>query len=102
MEIDNLETEVIDLEVEFGLYEFAMEGREGYYSKVRPNHCIPSRDYAFMGVVEFHDRELLKPGQSCRATIKAIIASQDKTLFKTGFAWHVTEAYKIVGYAKVI
>jgi hypothetical protein len=97
-----LETEELTLNIEVGLHKSCMEGRPGYKSGVRPNHWIPGRDYTFLGQIGFSDRELLKPGESCKARINCIIASQDKELFKPGFTWHICEANKIMGYAKVI
>lgn len=102
MSYQDLKTEVVNIEVEFSLHENSLEGRDGYYSGVRPNHWIPGRDYAFFGQVEFHDRELLKPGESCRAVVKSMLASQDKPAIKPGFSWHVCEGNRIVGYATVV
>jgi hypothetical protein len=102
MKAEDLETEDIELKIEFGLHESCMQGRDGYYSGIRPNHWIPGRDYTFLGQVEFDDRELLKPGEKCKATLKGIVAIQDKKSFKSGFSWHVCEANKIMGYAKVL
>lgn len=102
MEVENLETEAIDALVEIGLYEQCMKDRPGYKSGVRPNHWMPGREYCFMGQLEFTDREWLKPGDSCIANGKFIIASQDVKSFVPGYAWHICEANKIVGYGKVI
>jgi hypothetical protein len=97
-----LETEDLTLAIEIGLHESCMRGRSGYKSGIRPNHWIPGRDYTFLGQVEFDDRELLKPGENCKAIIKCIVPSHDIALFVPGFAWHICEANKIMGYAKVL
>jgi len=102
MSVAEMETKSLDMVVEFGLHQSRMEGRDGYTSGVRPNHRIPGRDYTFIGQVEFGDRKTLTPGESCVANMKCIVATQDMDLFKPGFTWHVCEANKIVGYARVI
>ncbi|WP_345875438.1 hypothetical protein [Shewanella algae] len=102
MDEDEMETTDLTLKAEVGLHQSCMEGRKGYGTGIRPNHWIPGRDYTFLGQIEFSDRDLLKPGESCEATINCIVASQDKELFKPGFAWHICEANKIMGYAKVL
>jgi len=102
MRTEVLDTEDLTLKIEIGLHKSCMEGRPGYRSGIRPNHWIPGRDYTFLGEVEFLDRSLLAPGETCEATIKCIIASQDREHFKPGFAWHICESNKIMGYAKVL
>lgn len=102
MKTEKLETVDIELKIEFGLHESCMQGRDGYYSGIRPNHWIPGCDYTFLGQVEYEDRDLLKPGEKCNATLKGIIAIQDKEKFVPGFTWHVCETNKIMGYAKVL
>jgi hypothetical protein len=102
MSAEELETTDLILKIEIGLYQSCMEGRKGYGSGIRPNHWIPGRDYTFLGQVEFSDRDLLKPGENCIATIKCIVATKDLELFQPGFAWHICEANKIMGYAKVL
>ena len=100
--MNDIETVNLNVIVEIGLHESCMAGREGYYSKVGPNHWIPGKSYTFAGQVEFKDRELLKPGESCIAVINCIVTAQDSELFISGFCWHICEANKIVGYARVI
>jgi len=102
MKAEELETEDIELEIEFALHEYCMKDRDGYHSGVRPNHWIPGRDYTFIGQVNFIGKELLRPGEKCKAILKGIIAKQDKEAFTSGFTWHVCEANTIVGYAKVL
>lgn len=102
MNAEEMETEVMEFPIEFGLYESCMQNRIGYKTGISPNHWIPGRDYSFRGHIEFSDRDTLKPGDVCKATIKCLIAAQDRCLFVPGFAWHVCEANKIVGYAKVL
>lgn len=102
MNAEQLETEDIELRIEFGLHESCMQGRDGYYSGIRPNHWIPGRDYTFIGQVNYEDRDLLKPGEKCNATLKGVIATQDKGKFIPGFTWHICEANKIMGYATVL
>lgn len=97
-----METEDLELRVVVGLHESCMNGRLGYKSGVRPNHWIPGRDYTFLGQVEFEGRGILRPGESCNATVKCIVATQDIELFKPGFAWHICEANKIMGFARVL
>jgi len=102
MSIENLETESIEIEAEIGLHDNCMKDRPGYRSGVRPNHWIPGREYCFIGEIRFKTNEWLKPGDEDIAIISCLIASQDKKLFQPGFAWHITEAGKIVGYGKCI
>ena len=78
MNTEQLETEDIELRIEFGLHESCMQGRDGYYSGIRPNHWIPGRDYTFIGQANNEDRNLLKPGEKCNATLKGVIATQEK------------------------
>lgn len=102
MKAEQLETENIELKIELGLHESCMQGRAGYYSGIRPNHWIPGRDYTFLGQIDYEDKELLKPSESCIANLNAIIAKQDKGKFISGFIWHICESNKIMGYAKVL
>lgn len=102
MSMDNNETVNLNVQIEVCLHENCMIGREGYYSKFRPNHWIPGKNYTFAGQIEFTDRELLKPGETCLAVMNCIVTLQDAELFKADFAWHICEANKIVGYAKVV
>ena len=102
MSIEDLETEVLTLKVEVGLHQSCMDGRSGYRSGIRPNHWIPGRDYTFIGQLEFIGQDLLAPGESCQATIKCILPVQDMERFQPGFIWHICEANKIMGYAKVL
>ncbi len=102
METEKLDTENLRAIVEFGLYENCMKGRPGYKESVRPNHWIPGRRYTFMGKIEFQDREWLRPGETCHAKGSYIIASQDKEFITSGYAWHVCEACKVVGFARVV
>ncbi|MBT1065495.1 hypothetical protein KJY73_18050 [Bowmanella sp. Y26] len=89
-------------DIEVALFEPPMRGREGYVSGVQPNHLIPGKDYFFIGRVEFEGKKWLKPGEKCKARLECIIPKADLELFAPGFAWHICEAYKVVGYAKVI
>lgn len=102
MDIGEIETRNLSAIVEVGLHESCMSGREGYYSGVRPNHWMPGRDYCFAGQLDFLDTDLLKPGATCRAVGRFIIAAQDISEFQPGYCWHICEANKIVGYGKVI
>ncbi len=102
MSIEKIETESINAIVEIGLHKSCMRDRDGYYTGVRPNHWMPGRDYCFMGHLDFIDTHLLKPGDSCKAHGRFIIASQDIRHFKPGFCWHICEKNKIMGYGKVI
>ena len=102
MSIEEIKTENINASVEVGLHESCMRDRDGYYSGVRPNHWMPGRDYCFMGQLDFIDTDLLKPGDTCRANGRFIIASQDIPEFKPGYCWHICEANKIMGYGRVV
>ena len=97
-----METVNFNVSIEISLHENCMIGRDGYYSRVRPNHWIPGKTYTFAGQIEFTDRELLKPGETCFADMSCIVSPKDAELFTAGFAWHICEGNKIVGYAKVV
>ncbi len=97
-----METVYLELQIIFGLYSSCMEGRSGYKSGIRPNHWIPGRDYAFPGQLEFYGKEIVAPGEDCAAVIKCMVPKQDAESFKPGFTWHVCEANKIMGYARVV
>ena len=102
MKAEDLETYDFDAKIIVTLHKYCMQDREGYKTKIRPNHWIPGRDYAFAGQLEFVDRELLRPGESCYAIGQFIAATQDKYLFVPGFKWHICEANKIVGYGEIV
>ena len=97
-----METESIELKIEFGLHKSCMGGRKGYGTGIRPNHWIPGRDYTFIGQVDFIDSEWVRPGEKCIAIVHCLMPRQDVELFKSGFTWHICEANKIMGYAKVL
>ena len=97
-----METEIHKFRVEVGLYSHCMEGRSGYRSSIRPNHWIPGKDYTFAGQLDFEGQDLLAPGETCNAMLSAMLLPEDIALFKPGFAWHICEANKIMGYAKVV
>jgi len=95
-------TQRLDVPIECGLYASCMQNRPGYRSGIRPNHWLPGRDYTVIGQIEFNDCDLLGPGQSCKAICKMIVPVSDAVLFVPGYTWHICEANKIMGYAKVI
>ena len=97
-----IEAEVMDAIVEVGLHTFSLKEPAFRESGIRPNHHIPGRNYTFIGGLNFIDQESLRPGESCLAHGRFIIATQDHELFQPGFAWHIGEAYKIVGYCKLV
>lgn len=88
--------------VEFGLDPVAMHGRPGYYSGVRPHHQMPGREYNFIGQLDYLDRELLRPGEVCRAKGSFIVAEQDLDRFRPGFSWLVVEGSKVVGHCRIL
>ena len=102
MDLSHLNVGRLTALVEFTLDAAAMKGRPGYRSGVRPNHWMPGREYAFVGQLDFVDREWLRPGEMCEAKGNFIIPEQDLPSFLPGFAWQVGEAYKIVGHCKLL
>ena len=102
MDVESLATINLNLTVEVGLHETCMKDRDGYRTGVRPNHWIPGRDYTFAGQLDFQAKEWLRPGETCKASLSCVVATQDLHLMVPGFCWHICEANRIVGYAKII
>lgn len=88
--------------VEVALDATAMHGRDGYRTGVRPNHRMPGRDYTFIGQLDFQDREWLRPGETCLATARLLVADQDLARFHPGFRWAIAEGPKVVGHCILI
>ena len=97
MDASSLKVGTIEATVRFALDADAMKGRPGFRSGIRPNHWIQDRDYTFMGKLDFVDREWLRPGEECTATVTLLIAEQDRERFVRGFTWQVGESVRIVG-----
>jgi hypothetical protein len=97
-----LATSELSLAVEVELDGEAMRGRPGYRSGVRPNHMMPGRDYFFIGQLDFIDRDLLRPGEKCKASGLFVIAEQDRVRFISGFSWMISEGAKIVGRCRIL
>lgn len=102
MDEQGLSVIAIEIEAEVGLHAECMRGRSGYQSGVRPNHWIPGRSYCFVGEIQFDKDGKLEPGQKGIARIHCLIPEQDKKLFVPNLCWHITEAGRIMGYAKVL
>jgi hypothetical protein len=102
VDASSLKTGTIEATVRFALHAEAMKGRAGFRSGVRPNHWLQDRDYTFMGKLDFIDREWLRPGEECTATVTLVIAEQDRERFVPGFTWQVGESVRIVGECTVI
>lgn len=97
-----LETEVLELRIEFGLYAECMAARPGYRTGVRPNHRFPGREDCFIGQVNFIGVEILRPGESCEAVMQCVVAVKDRELFVPGFSWEVCEADEVLGFGRVL
>jgi hypothetical protein len=92
----------LDVLVDFGLHADLMPGRPGFRSGVRPNHWVPGWATTFIGQLSFDNREWLRPGEQCVARGSLIVPLQRSPSFVPGFAWHVCEANKIVGYCRIL
>lgn len=81
----------------------AMRGREGWRTGIRPNHRIAGRaNEMFMGMLEFSDREWLRPGECAEAIGSFMIMSVDMPLFVAGFSWELCEGLHVVGRAQLL
>lgn len=97
MDSSSLKTGTLGATVQFALSAEAMQSRPGFRTGIRPNHWLHDRDYAFVGQLDFTDREWLKPGETCTSTVTLLIALQDRDRFVPGLVWQVGEAKRIVG-----
>ena len=102
MNLEHLAVGNLECIVEVTLDAEAMRGRPGYRSGVRPNHWMPGQAYAFVGQLDFLDRDWLRPGESCEAKGRFRIAEQDRSEFVPGFTWDIGEARRIVGRCKLL
>jgi hypothetical protein len=97
VDASSLKTGTIEATVKFALSAEAMKGRAGFRSGIRPNHWLQDREYTFVGQLDFIDRDWLRPGEECAATVTLLIAEQDRDRFVPGFSWQVGESVRIVG-----
>lgn len=88
--------------VEISLNPSAMADSPGFRTGVRPNHWIPGRHDTYIGQLDFTDREWLRPGDTCDAIGRFLVPPRDLDLFAPGFAWHICEANRIVGFGRVL
>jgi len=56
----------------------------------------------FMGMLEFSDREWLRPGECAEATGSFIVMPANIPLFVPGFSWELCEGPHVVGRAELL